>query len=84
MKTISKAEMNRMTVAQMIQEMPLVVTSNQEQFAYITGVDDVIVVSDLHPAVRIQLQQREKLARSGMPKVEKAVVAEEFEASEKE
>jgi len=70
MKKVSISEARKLSVEDIKAQMPLAITSDNEPFAYLVDLEDVIVVSDLHPRVRNMLQMQERKARGGMPKPE--------------
>lgn len=70
MKRISISEERKLGVEEIKKLMPLAITSDNEPFAYLVRLEDVIVVADLHPRVRNMLQMQERRARGGMPKPE--------------
>jgi len=66
MQEISLSEVRKRTVKELKEIMPVIVTADGEAFAYLAGLDDIIILSDLHPRVANMLKMQEKRARSGM------------------
>jgi len=67
MKKISISELRKLSVEEIKEQIPLAITSDNEPFAYVVNLEDVIVVADLHPRVQNMLKMQEKRARGGMP-----------------
>jgi len=69
MNRISFSDFKRLTVEQISEEglMPMIMTVNGEDTWYIGDEDSIIVLSDLHPNVKIMLRNMELKARAGMP-----------------
>jgi len=50
---------------------PVRILFEGEPFAVFSKVEDVMIMSDLHPRVQQQFRAREQLVRRGMPKPER-------------
>ena len=67
MRDISISEMRKLSVEDIKTQMPLRVTSDHIPIAYLVSLEDVVIVSDLHPRVRNTIQMQVRRARGGMP-----------------
>ena len=75
MKEATLSEVRKRTVEELKAIMPVVITADGIPFAYLAGLDDIIIIVDLHPRVANMLKMMEKRARGGMPAPE--IVAKE-------
>ena len=66
MNVLPISEIRKRTVGELQELMPLKMLADGEPFAILVKPNDVIVLADLHPAVRYKLRAREQLARSAM------------------
>ena len=66
MKEATLSEVRKRTVEELKAIMPVIVTADGVAFAYLAGLDDIIILADLHPRVANMLKMQEKRARSGM------------------
>jgi hypothetical protein len=68
---VSMTDLKRMSEQRIAENLPMVVTVNGLPRWYLSDIDKVIVINDLHPRVQKQLKAAEFRARKGMPKAEK-------------
>ena len=71
MNTINVSVFRSLTVEKMREAMPFTLLADGEPIAVVSKAEDVIVISDMHPRVRIQFKAKEAVIRRGMPKPEK-------------
>ena len=71
MKQITLGDFKRLRKAEIVASLPFELLADGSPIAVIASVAGVIVIEDLHPRVQNQLKAKEKLARSGMPMIER-------------
>lgn len=71
MNTVNVSVFRSLTVEKMRGLMPFTLLADGEPIAVVSKAEDVIVISDMHPRVRIQFKAKEAMIRRGMPKPEK-------------
>lgn len=57
-----------MSKEELLTNLPLLITYENEPLVYVAKPEDVIPLTDLHPRVRTMLKALEAKARVGMPK----------------
>jgi len=60
-------EFRKLTVQQLKENMPIMVTADGEPLFLVDAPDKVVILSDLHPRVQNMFRAMEKKVRSGMP-----------------
>ena len=68
MNILPKSELCKLPKNQWLELAPIKILWDGEEIGYFCQLDDVLVIGDLHPAVRNQLRARAKLARSAQGK----------------
>jgi len=68
MNQVSWSELRRISAANVVPQLPLEVLVDGTPTFVLSGIDDAIVVSDLHVRVKNKLRAMERRARAGMPK----------------
>lgn len=69
MNTMPVSEFKKLTVKQMLNILPIVLTADGKSFGVVIGqLKDVVVIGDLHPRVRNRFRAMEEKVRRGMPK----------------
>jgi len=61
------SQFKKATVEELKDKIPIQLISNGEVLATLVNTEEIIVLTDLHPRVRIALKAQEKRARAGMP-----------------
>ncbi len=67
MKVVPVSEWRKLVGEELKEALPAILTHNGGIFAVIAAPEDVIILSDLHPRLRIQFRALEQRARKGMP-----------------
>jgi len=68
MNSLAKSDIYNLSAEKLAKLAPIDVTCYGESLFILCNAKDVIVVSDLHPRVKMQLKALEAKARMGMPK----------------
>lgn len=82
LKQIPFSEWRRLNGTDTAANMPCILTLEGVAFAVVVNPADIIVLSDLHPAVVFRLRNIEQQARAGMPKPLDIRKAEELRTGE--
>lgn len=69
MNAVSKKKFEQMSVKQVVDALPLIITADGSPIGVLSKMEDVIVIGDMHPAVKRQFRAKETLVRRGMPPV---------------
>ena len=67
MNIIPLSEIKRLSVVEIEKLIPIIISTDGNARWVLCETEDIIVVGDLHPAMRNILRAKEKLARMGMP-----------------
>lgn len=66
MKAINKADLRLITNPELKEILPVILLGNGEPVCVLVKPEDVVVIGDMHPAVRRQFKAKERLVRNGM------------------
>ena len=76
MKVLPISELRRLSGTEMKDAAPIIVTIEGKEELILAGINDVIVINDLHPRLRNRFKAMEKRARIGMPAPIKVIAAD--------
>jgi len=76
MNIISWSELRSLSATETLKILPVTITVNGFAVMGLDKIEDIMITSDLHPNVKMQLKAREQMARAGMPPTKKIFACE--------
>ena len=67
MNRISKVDFARLTAEEQARVTPVLLTADNVPYAVVGKIDEIIILSDLHPRIRRNFKAMEEKVRVGMP-----------------